>query len=57
MPPATFGILVTFSLYSENLMHNLVTTSVVFQALNEIAESECDPEYEDDEMGGGSLLR
>lgn len=39
------------------MTRNFITASVVFQALNEIAESEGDPEYDDDEMGGGSLLR
>lgn len=41
----------------ELLVHIFKTASVLFQALNEIAESEGDPEYEDDEMAGGSLLR
>lgn len=39
------------------LGRNFIPASAVFQALNEIAECEGDPEYEDDEMGGGSLLR
>lgn len=44
-------------LYSETFIHDFVTVSVPFQALNEISEREGDPEYEEEDMGGGSLLR
>lgn len=37
--------------------HVSIVASVVFQALNEISEREGAPEYPEDEMSGGSLLR
>lgn len=45
------------SLYSEPFKHDFIIVSVPFQALNEISEREGDPEYEEEDMGGGSLLR
>ncbi len=51
-----YHFLVYKSTYSDAFPHDL-TESVVFQALNEISEREGDPEYPEEEMGGGSLLR
>lgn len=37
--------------------HDFIVVFFLFQALNEISEGEGDPEYREEEMGGGSLLR